>query len=612
MTRDYLTCSAAELPSAVREVLDSVQPLGADRLATAAQRQADLTKPAGALGHLELAVNRICAIGSTLSPRIDRPYVVVFAADHGVAHRGVSAWPQDVTAQMFSAVTSGKAAINVIARSVGADVAAVNMGLATAVSAPTPATDVTVVQRPLGAGTADCVAGPAMSVEVAQRGFLCGAQIAHQAVDAGATLLVAGDLGIANTCSSATLIALIMGIDPQIVTGRGAGADDEVYQAKLEAVQAAVVRHRDTADDGWAALAAVGGFEHCAMAGFYAAAASRSVPVVLDGVISCAAATVVAKMRRAVADYMIAGHRSVEPGATAALTYLGLEPVVDGNWRLGEGTGAALAIPVLQAGCATMTEMARFSSFAVAGATAQPDGGADVESTEPHSAQGAVGDAPVGGLPEAAVESTTAHQTNTPPASATSNAGTPEAAAVPDKALAGLTTATPAVTTGVLAGLALPGPVPQENSQGTDPATAEPALTPMSVTVVPTDPEADLRPQSLANVVVGNPHKTVDYTASDLPTATASPSCVNSGLAQIDATPLSPQPPNPEHHHCEAAQTTATQGRVVGSAPPVEEPCPDTEQVLTVAPCAPADGDFVGADYEVDLRQANVPASPSW
>lgn len=741
MTLDYLTCSAEELPGAVRDVLERVAPLDADRLATAADRQADLTKPAGSLGSLELAVNRVCAIGSTLSPRIDRPYVVVFAADHGVAQRGVSAWPQDVTGQMFAAVRGGVAAINVIARQVGADVAVVNMGLASTPPDGETADDVRVVERSLGAGTADFVVGPAMTRDVAQRGFLCGAQLADEAVTTGATLLVAGDLGIANTCSSAALIALAMGVTPQVVTGRGAGADDEVYQTKLAAVQDAVARHQDVARDPWAALAAVGGFEHAAMAGFYAGAAARGVPVVLDGVISCAAATVVAKMRRAVTDYMIAGHRSAEPGASAALTYLGLEPVVDAGWRLGEGTGAALAIPLLQSGCATMTGMARFSSFAIAGAAEQPDGepaaptlgqtplsvgsgdvglgdvaspergatpepdempildvgttgnvvaneptrdgqgrhiGSARESGSDDSPGSGVGETTglgettgptVGGDTVAALTMPEVGRVESGPEAAMpspehvtasalkhvgpDNAGAQDAGAdgtrpenagrggvtfentglgtddsAVEETLTGLASAlaAPPETTSVLAGLAMPGPVTQDSALAADPATSDPALTPINVsTVVTTETGSTTRPEDLG-VVVGTPGKTVDFVTLWPDAIPPDPRSLGLGPTHSVGTPrvaavtpeVSDVTPHPEagapdqlRHAVPEAPEAAAGGDSVNAETEGED-CPDTEEVPTVATAEPAAGDFVGADYEVDLRSTDAPTSPSW
>ena len=319
-----------------------------------------LTKPRGSLGLVEALGAQLCAIARSCPPPVpDDVAVCVFAGDHGVVAEGVTPWPQEVTAQMVANFAAGGAAINVLARQVGARVLVVDVGVATDLP------DVPgVLHRTVRRGTANLADGPAMTGDEALAALGVGVAVAHEAVDDGAKLLVCGDMGIGNTTPSAALIAALTGRPPADVTGRGTGIDDETLRRKIDVVAGAVQRlGPDPAP--LVALAEVGGLEIAALAGYLIGGASRSVPVLLDGVVSGAAAVVAAGLVPAVAAYLIAGHRSVEPAAGAALEHLGLRALLDLDLRLGEGTGAALAVPVVQGAARILGEMATFDSAGV-------------------------------------------------------------------------------------------------------------------------------------------------------------------------------------------------------------------------------------------------------
>lgn len=341
--------------------LPSVTPLDDAAMADARTRQAQLTKPAGSLGVLEDVSVRLAGIHGACPPRpLQRPVVAVFAADHGVHAQGVTPWPQEVTAAMIANFRAGGAAVNVLARRSGADVFVVDMGVAADLE---PGPD--LLDHKIRKGTADLATGPAMSVAEARQGLLAGVAVAERLVDAGYDCLLTGDMGIANTTASAALVAAFTGSSPADVTGRGTGVDDETLTRKVEVVTKAL-RERPVGPDAVETLASVGGFEHAAIAGFVIGAAARRTPVVLDGMIAGAAALVAAALAPAAVEYCFAGHRSVEPGHAVALAHLGLRPLVDLDLRLGEGTGAVLAFPIVEAAGAVLREMATFDSAGVA------------------------------------------------------------------------------------------------------------------------------------------------------------------------------------------------------------------------------------------------------
>ncbi|HET9761215.1 MAG TPA: nicotinate-nucleotide--dimethylbenzimidazole phosphoribosyltransferase [Nocardioidaceae bacterium] len=343
------------------DLLSAIEPLDAAAMSDARDRQAQLTKPAGALGVLEEASVRLSGIQGLCPPAaMTRPVVAVFAGDHGVHAQGVTPWPQEVTASMIANFRAGGAAVNVLARQAGADVYVVDMGVA-ADLAPGP----DLLDHKIRPGTSDLATGPAMSRDEAVQGLLAGAAVAQQLVDEGYDCLLSGDMGIANTTPSAALVAAFTGSAPGRVTGRGTGVDDPTLARKVEVVSAALLE-RPPGDDPVETLASVGGFEHAGIAGFVLGAAARRTPVILDGVIAGAAALVAQALAPDALGYCFAGHRSVEPGHLVALDRLGLRPLVDLDLRLGEGTGAVLSFPLVEAAGAVLREMATFDSAGVA------------------------------------------------------------------------------------------------------------------------------------------------------------------------------------------------------------------------------------------------------
>ena len=343
------------------DLLSAIEPLDADAMTAARERQGQLTKPAGALGVLEDASVRLSGIQRHCPPtELSRPVVAVFAGDHGVHAQGVTPWPQEVTASMIANFRAGGAAVNVLARQAGADVFVVDMGV---VADLQPGPD--LLDHKIRPGTSDLATGPAMTRDEAVEGLLAGVAVADGLVDAGYDCLLTGDMGIANTTPSAALVAALTGTPAGRVTGRGTGVDDVTLARKVEVVASALLE-RPPGPDPVETLASLGGFEHAGLAGFVLGAASRRVPVILDGVIAGSAALVAQALAPGSIGYCFAGHRSVEPGHVVALERLGLRPLVDLDLRLGEGTGAVLAFPLVEAAGALLREMATFDSAGVA------------------------------------------------------------------------------------------------------------------------------------------------------------------------------------------------------------------------------------------------------
>lgn len=329
----------------------------------AAAYQNTLTKPPGSLGELEAIGVRLAAIAGRCPPGLPGPAtVVVFAADHGVVASGVTPWPSEVTGQMVANFCAGGAAINVIARQAGAAVIVVDVGVAGELG-PAPG----LVLRKIRPGTADIAVRDAMTGDEARAALDVGAEVAADLVRDGARCLITGDMGIGNTTPSAALIAHFTGRPAADVTGRGTGINDAMLARKTEVVQAALRRCAGLPDPGdpVAALACLGGLEIAALAGFIIGGAAARVPVLLDGVISAAALVTAAALCPEVTGYCIAGHRSAEPGASAVLEHLSLRPVLDLGLRLGEGTGACLALPAVQAAARILAEMATFDQAGV-------------------------------------------------------------------------------------------------------------------------------------------------------------------------------------------------------------------------------------------------------
>jgi nicotinate-nucleotide--dimethylbenzimidazole phosphoribosyltransferase len=286
----------------------------------------------------------------------------VCAGDHGVLAQGVSAWPKEVTAIMVGEFCAERAAVNTLGRTVGASVTVLDVGVATDVPAHPR-----LKRSRIRDGTADLHDGPAMTNDEAARAVLAGAQIVTELIDqAGVDLVLTGDMGIGNTTPAACLIAAFSGRPAADVTGPGAGGDADAVRRKAAVVGRALERHAPDPDDGLSTLATLGGLEHAAIVGLLLGAAARRVPVILDGVSTVAAALVARAVCPLAAGYVIAGHRSTEPAATIALQTLGLEPLLDLRMRLGEATGALLAVPIVQASAAALSAMATFEEAGIA------------------------------------------------------------------------------------------------------------------------------------------------------------------------------------------------------------------------------------------------------
>ncbi|MER7752362.1 nicotinate-nucleotide--dimethylbenzimidazole phosphoribosyltransferase [Kitasatospora sp. NPDC097643] len=349
------------------ETLRGIRPLDAKALGEAWDRQKRMTKPAGSLGMLEIISAQLCGLSRKCPPPIPEPAcVAIFAGDHGVHAQGVTPWPQEVTAQMVGNFLAGGAVINAFAKQIGTEVCVVDVGVAAELpDAIQQGRTTGLLPRKVKPGTDDMTQGPAMTREEAVKAIEVGIETARDLVAAGNKALVTGDMGIANTTASAALISVFTGLDPAEVTGRGTGIDDETHARKVEVVRAALALHQPDPADPIGVLAAIGGLEHAAIAGFLLGAASLRTPVVLDGVIAGSAALAAKAIAPEVLAACIAGHRSAEPGHQAALAKLGLRPLIDLDLRLGEGTGALLALPLVQSAARAMHDVATFDSAGV-------------------------------------------------------------------------------------------------------------------------------------------------------------------------------------------------------------------------------------------------------
>jgi nicotinate-nucleotide--dimethylbenzimidazole phosphoribosyltransferase len=352
-----------EPTSLLEETIGAIAAPHQRSLDEARDRQARMTKPPGSLGVLEDVSVRLAGLAGECPPPLPEPAAVaVFAGDHGVHAQGVTAWPQEVTAQMVRNFLDGGAVVNAFAAQVGAEVTVVDVGVA----ADLPSVP-GLLPRKIARGTGDITAGPAMTRTQAEYAVEAGVEVARDLVAAGNRCLVTGDMGIANTTPSAALVAAFTGADPADVTGRGTGIDDAVHEHKIDVVRRALAAHRlDPAGDPLGVLAAVGGLEHAALTGFILGAAALRVPVLLDGVIAGAAALAAAAIAPDAMHACFAGHRSAEPGHAAALHHLGLRPLIDLELRLGEGSGALLALPLLQGAARALRDVATFDSAGVA------------------------------------------------------------------------------------------------------------------------------------------------------------------------------------------------------------------------------------------------------
>jgi nicotinate-nucleotide--dimethylbenzimidazole phosphoribosyltransferase len=352
----------AERNGAALKALGMITPADASLEAKAQERLDSLTKPRESLGRLEEFARRMAAMTGSLRPAIRRKVIFTFAADHGVADEGVSAFPREVTRQMVFNFLNGGAGINALARHAGAEVVVVDIGVDHEFGAD--ALKGGLVDRKVVRGTRNMRLGPAMTMDEALRCMDAGAGLALEYASDGA-VFGTGEMGIANTTPSSAIAAAITGLPVASVTGRGTGVDDATFERKVMVIEEALRLNRPDPDDPLDVLAKVGGAEIAGIAGLIIGAASRRIPVVIDGFISTAGALIAAEMNPDIKGYLFAAHRSVERGHSAMLERMGLRPFVDLEMRLGEGTGAAIGMTLIEAALRIYNEMATFGDAGV-------------------------------------------------------------------------------------------------------------------------------------------------------------------------------------------------------------------------------------------------------
>ena len=342
--------------------LQNISPQNAEARHRARTRLEMLTMPYWALGRIMDLAEELAGMTGSLHPPVARKTVITMAADHGITAQGVSKYPREVTAQMVYNFVQGGAGINALARLAGAQVLVVDMGVAGDLSAL--AKEGKIISKRIGAGTRDMTTGPAMTHEEAIRSIEAGIEVALSLSDS-TDIIGTGEMGIGNTTSSSALVSVFSGTSVAEVTGRGTGIDEEQYQHKVRMIEKALAINRPDPDDPLEVLAKVGGFEIGGIAGLILGAASLKKPVLVDGFISTAGALIAAHLAPKARDYMIASHRSMESGHRIALAHLGKKPLLDLDLRLGEGTGAALAMHLVEAAVRILTEVATFEEAAV-------------------------------------------------------------------------------------------------------------------------------------------------------------------------------------------------------------------------------------------------------
>jgi nicotinate-nucleotide--dimethylbenzimidazole phosphoribosyltransferase len=346
----------------LQDIINRIQPLDEAAMSAARARQDTLTKPPGSLGRLEELTIQLAGITGQEIPLIKEKVLITMAGDHGVVAEGVSVFPQEVTLQMVLNFLHGGAAINVLARHVGARIQFVDMGVASDLD-PHPL----LLDRKIAYGTANIAAGPAMTSEQAEKAVIAGIEVVQAEIARGLDIVGTGDMGIANTTPSAAVASALTGFEPAQIAGRGTGVDDEGLRRKIQVIERALDVNTPDPDNGLDVLAKVGGFEIGGLAGVILGAAANHKPVMVDGFISTAAAMIAVAIVPRVKPYLISAHRSKENGHRQMVDWLGLKPLVDFDLRLGEGTGAALGISIAEAACKLLAEMATFAEAGVTG-----------------------------------------------------------------------------------------------------------------------------------------------------------------------------------------------------------------------------------------------------
>jgi nicotinate-nucleotide--dimethylbenzimidazole phosphoribosyltransferase len=346
--------------SLIMQVCHQIEPVDQAWLSAARERQLTLTKPPGSLGRLEDIANRLAAIQRSVMPVVTKKRIYVVAGDHGVTAEGVSAYPREVTPQMVDNFLRGGAAINVLGRAGGIEVRVVDAGVDADLNDRAE-----LIHAKLMRGTANFAAGPAMTRDKAEECLATGIELGQAASNDGITLLGIGEMGIGNTTVASAICSVLLKRDPEAVTGRGAGIDDEGLAHKIEVIRRAIEINRPDTSDATDILAKVGGAEIGVMTGIVLGAAANRLPIVADGFISTTAAALAVTLQPNVRDYLFNGHRSAERGHTALVEFIGEQPLLDLSMRLGEGTGAALAMHIIEGAAKLLCEMATFADAGV-------------------------------------------------------------------------------------------------------------------------------------------------------------------------------------------------------------------------------------------------------
>ena len=349
----------SELQTEYQQLLSSISTLDEGIMTIIQERLDSLTKPQGSLGQLEVIVKQLGGIQGTAVPKINKKAVLLMAGDHGVVTEGISAFPQEVTPQMVYNILNGGAAINVLTRQAGADVICTDVGVAF------PLEPAELMRRRVANGTKNMAKEPAMTPEETLQALLVGAEVARETIDNGVNLLATGDMGIGNTTPSSAIVAFYTELPISKVVGRGTGIDDAGLILKQAVIKKALEANNPDRENALDVLAKVGGLEIAAIAGSILQAAAKRVPIIIDGFISTAGAIIAAQLCPLCKAYMIPSHGSVEIGHRAALEYLDLEPMLNLNMRLGEGTGAALSFYLVEAGIRILEEMSTFADAGV-------------------------------------------------------------------------------------------------------------------------------------------------------------------------------------------------------------------------------------------------------
>ena len=345
----------------IEKIIQNIKPINFKLIEEAKKRLDNLTKPQGSLGRLEDFASQMVGITGNLNPEIKKRVIFVMAGDHGVANEKVSAYPQEVTYQMVLNFIKGGAGINVLARHIGAEILVVDMGVAKDFSSENG-----LIIRKIAYGTKNIAKGPAMSKDEAERAIIAGIEVFEEELNKkGIDIIGLGEMGIANTTSSSAIVACLTKSKVEEVTGRGTGLNQEQIKNKIKVIKKALEVNKPNPQDGLDVLSKVGGFEIGGLVGCILAAASHRVPIVIDGFISCASALIAIKLAPLTKDYIFASHNSVEKGHIIALKYMGKIPMFDLGMRLGEGTGAALGISLVEAGVKILTQMATFADAGV-------------------------------------------------------------------------------------------------------------------------------------------------------------------------------------------------------------------------------------------------------